>query len=242
MRRARRRGRERAPRPRAAAASPTGSPRCARPSKRPACCSRSTRSGRAVDLSPPAVESRFATLRVEVDSGRARLADACARGAAARARRPPLRGALDHAGGSAAPLRHALLRRGAAGGADRRSHDDREAVDSEWRAPGAMRSPLRRGRARDAAAHRRHAAHPRGLLARGGRGRRRGGARGRARTGRARSTGDGGSWRVLLPGDADYETAPARSCRPGCACVRQRRSAAARPRAEWDGSRARSRS
>ena len=164
--------------------------------------------GGMVDLSPPAVESRFAKLRVEVDSGRARLADAV--------RAEGLRLALDRVHYAArwitpqGPPRRYDTRFFVAALPPGQTpvHDDREAVDSEWSRPqdalarfaarelamlpptvGMLRILAGFSRAADAVAA---AASQEDAADRP-----------------ARITGDGVSWRVMLPGDADYETAPA---------------------------------
>jgi len=168
--------------------------------------------GRTVDLSPPVVESRFAKLRVEVDSGRARLADAV--------RAEGLRLALDRVHYAArwitpqGPPRRYDTRFFVAALPPGQTpvHDDREAVDSEWSRPqdalarfaarelamlpptvGMLRILAGFSHAADAvaaaAAHEDEADRP------------------------ARITGDGVTWRVMLPGDADYETAPAQDMR-----------------------------
>lgn len=168
--------------------------------------------GGSVDLSSPAVERRFAKLRVEVDSGRARLADAV--------RAEGLRLAVDRV--------HYAARWITPAGPPRRYdtrffvaalppgqipvHDDREAVHSEWRRPsealarfaerelvmlpptvGMLRILAGFSHAGDAVAA--AAAHEDGPDV------------------PARLTADGASWRVLLRGDADYETAPAQELR-----------------------------
>jgi len=164
--------------------------------------------GKMVDLSPPAVESRFAKLRVEVDSGRARLADTV--------RAEGLRLALDRVHYAArwitpqGPPRRYDTRFFVAALPPGQTpvHDDREAVDSEWSRPqdalarfaarelsmlpptvGMLRILAGFSRAADAvaaaAAQEDEADRP------------------------ARVTGDGVTWRVMLPGDADYDTAPA---------------------------------
>jgi len=168
--------------------------------------------GRTVDLSPPSVESRFAKLRVEVDSGRARLVDAV--------RAEGLRLAL---GGV-----HYAARWITPPGPPRRYdtrffvaalppgqtpvHDDREAVDSEWRRPadalGAFAKqelamlPPTVGMLRVLAGFTHAADAVRAAAAQ---------EDGEDRP--ARLTGDGRTWRVLLPGDADYDSAPAQEMR-----------------------------
>jgi 8-oxo-dGTP pyrophosphatase MutT (NUDIX family) len=169
--------------------------------------------GASVDLSPPGLERRFAKLRVESDAGRARLADAV--------RAEGLRLAVDRV--------HYAARWITPPGAPRRYdtrffvaamppgqtpvHDDREAVDSAWERPSDALARFARGelallpptvgmlrvlaafrRAGDAVAA--AAAHEDGPDA------------------PARLTGDSvRSWRVLLPGDADYDSAPPQELR-----------------------------
>jgi hypothetical protein len=168
--------------------------------------------GRTVDLSPSSVESRFAKLRVEVDSGRARLADAV--------RAEGLRLAL---GGV-----HYAARWITPPGPPRRYdtrffvaalppgqtpvHDDREAVDSEWRRPEDALAAFARqelamlpptvGMLRVLAGFAHAADAVRAAAAQ---------EDGEDRP--ARLTGDGRTWRVLLPGDADYDSAPAQEMR-----------------------------
>jgi 8-oxo-dGTP pyrophosphatase MutT (NUDIX family) len=168
--------------------------------------------GRAVDLSPPAVESRFAKLRVEVDSGRARLAHAV--------RAEGLRLALDRVHYAArwitpeGPPRRYDTRFFVAALPPGQTpvHDDREAVDSEWSRP---QEALARFAARDLAmlpptvgmlrilAGFSHAADAVAAAA----------AQEDEADRPARITGDGVTWRVMLPGDADYDTAPAQDMR-----------------------------
>ena len=169
--------------------------------------------GDSIDLSSPAAEQRFATLRVEVDAGRARLCDAV--------RAEGLRLAVDRVHYAArwitpvgAPRRYdtrffvAALPPG-----QTPVHDDREAVDSEWERPaealarfarrelallpptvGMLRLLAGFASARDAVAA--AAEHEDGPDA------------------PARLTGDGvATWRVLLPGDADYDSAPPQELR-----------------------------
>lgn len=168
--------------------------------------------GGMVDLSPPAVEGRFARLRVEVDSGRARLADTV--------RAEGLRLAVDRVHYAARwitpqgpPRRYdtrffvAALPPG-----QRPVHDDREAVDSEWRRPREALARFARGElallpptvgmlrilagfecARDAVAAAARCEDAPDLP--------------------ALLTGSGEGWRVVLPGDGDYETAPPQELR-----------------------------
>jgi len=180
-----------------------------------------TASGHLVDLSSPAATQHFAKLRAEVDAGRARLADAL--------RAEGLRLAVDGIHYAARwitpqgpPRRYdtrffvAAMPRG-----QTPLHDDREAVHSEWRRPGEALVQFAKGelallpptvgmlrilsgfsRAADAVAA---AASLEDAPDRP-----------------ARLTSDGESWRVVLPGDPDYDSAPpqelrawVRLCAPG---------------------------
>ena len=168
--------------------------------------------GRAVDLSPPSVESRFAKLRVEVDSGRARLADAV-RAEGVRLALGSVHYAARWITPPGPPRRYdtrffvAALPPG-----QTPVHDDREAVDSEWRRPADALAAFERqelamlpptvGMLRVLAGFARAADAVRAAAAQ---------EDGEDRP--ARLTGDGRTWRVLLPGDADYDTAPAQEMR-----------------------------
>ncbi len=163
-------------------------------------------SGRPPDLASPAAQQRFATLRAEVDAGRARFADAV--------RAEGLRLSVDAIHYTARwitpegpPRRYDTRFFVAALPAGQTPvHDDREAVHSEWRRPADALARFARGelallpptvgmlrilagfsQAADAVAA--AAAQEDGPD--------------RA----ARLVGEGASWRVVLPGDSDYETA-----------------------------------
>lgn len=182
-------------------------------------------SGRHLDLSSPAVAQRFAKLRAEVDAGRARLADAV--------RLEGLRLSVD--------VIHYAARWITPEGPPRRYdtrffvaalptgqiavHDDREAVDSEWRRPADALACFARGELAmlpptvgmlRILAGFSHAADAVAAAA----------AQEDGPDRAARLIGEEGSWRVVLPGDADYETAPAqdlrawvRLCPPGGAAA-----------------------
>jgi 8-oxo-dGTP pyrophosphatase MutT (NUDIX family) len=169
-------------------------------------------SGRPVDLASPDVEQRFATLRADVDAGRVRLADAV-RAEGLRLSVDAIHYAARWITPEGPPRRYdtrffvAALPTGQIA-----VHDDREAVDSEWRRPADALARFARGelallpptvgmlrilagfsRAADAVA-----------------------AAAAQQDGPDRAallTGEGASWRVVLPGDSDYETAPAQDLR-----------------------------
>jgi len=165
--------------------------------------------GRPVDLTPPSVESRFAKLRVEIDSGRARFADAV-RAEGLRLALGGVHYAARWITPSGPPRRYdtrffvAALPPG-----QTPVHDDREAVDSEWRRPADALAAFARqelamlpptvGMLRILAGFTHAAGAVRAAAAQ---------EDGEDRP--ARLTGDWKSrWRVLLPGDPDYDTAPA---------------------------------
>jgi hypothetical protein len=158
------------------------------------------------------VESRFARLRVEVDSGRARLTDAV--------RAEGLRLAVDRVHYAArwitppGPPRRYDTRFFAAALPPGQTpvHDDREAVDSEWRRPGEALARFARGEL----AMLPPTVGMLRILAGFERAEEAVGAAARCEGDPdlpARLTGSGEGWRVVLPGDADYESAPARELR-----------------------------
>ena len=167
------------------------------------------RSGRALDFSSHEVGQRFATLRADVDAGRMRLADVV--------RAEGLRLSVDAIHYTARwitpvgpPRRYDTRFFVAALPAGQTAvHDDREAVDSEWRRPADALASFRSrelsmlpptvGMLRILAGF----SHAKDVVAAAA-------AQEDDPDQPARLTGDldSGGWRVLLPGDSDYETAP----------------------------------
>jgi 8-oxo-dGTP pyrophosphatase MutT (NUDIX family) len=169
--------------------------------------------GRSVDCASPAAADRFAALRGEVDAGRARLADAV-RGEGLRLAVDRIRYAARWITPVGPPRRYDTRFFVAAMPPGQTPlHDDREAVHSEWIAPSDALARFARGELamlpptvgmlRILAGFARAADVMAAAAAQ---------EDGEDRAARITNTG-GESWRVLLPGDRDYDSAPAQEMR-----------------------------